>query len=206
MLAVVMDGGSHMKRPWDDEQMHRSPENRHFMQMIPESGGARSSVPQLHTMPSPSNMLPPIVTAPEQPARPMRNERLSASSRPPQRPSHAESPLDASSKRPRLYYDVSQPSDTGRSQSSTHAAPVQTPPTGHDRHDQLQWSMWESPNREGMHVPRNTCQTCIESKSLVEKVISGLERLEAEMRQVLACSPMGRTAKEVCRSSSEPST
>lgn len=206
MLAVVMEGGSHNKRPWDNEQTYRSPDNRHVVQAVTDPGGARSNVHPLHKMPSPSHMLPPIVTAPEQPLRPMQADRLpaaSALSGAPQRHSHSESPQDISSKRPRLYYNVSHQPDSGRHQPPSHGTSANMPSTGHDRHDQ-QWPMWESRLPEGIYTPRDTCQTCVDSKGLVEKVVSGLERLEAELRQILACSPLSRTLKEVSHSISEP--
>lgn len=203
MLAVVMDGASHMKRSWEEQQARRSPDERPIMQSIADSGGMMSNVPQLHMMHSPSHMLPPIVTAPEQPARQMQTERLmGASSLPgaPQHPSHAQSPHDGSSKRPRLYYNVSYQSDSGRGQPSAHGTPTRTQPTGHERHDQQQWSMGEPQDPEALRRPRDNCPNCTESRGLVEKVVLGLERLEAELRQVLASSPFGRTPKQVSHS------
>jgi hypothetical protein len=200
-----MDGGSHIKRPWDNEQAYRNPDNRHGMQPAADPAGARSNPHQLHGMPSPSHMLPPIVTAPEQPLRPLQIDRLPAApalSAAPQRHPHSESPQDMSSKRPRLYYDISHPPDSGRNQPPSHGTSANMPSTGHDRHDQ-QWSTWESRIPEGMYPPRDTCQNCVDSKGLVEKVVSGLERLEAELRQILACSPLGRTLKEVSQFTSE---
>jgi hypothetical protein len=205
MLAVVMDGGSHIKRPWDNEQTYRSADNRHGMQPATDPAGARSNPHQLHGMPSPSHMLPPIVTAAEQPLRPLQIERMSAApplAAAPQHHSHSESPQDMASKRPRLYYDTPHQPDLGRNPPPGHGPPANMPLTGHDRHDQ-QWSGWEPRFPEGIYPPRDTCQNCVDSKGLVEKVVSGLERLEAELRQVLACSPLGRTLKEVSQFSSE---
>jgi hypothetical protein len=199
MLALVMDGGSHLKRPWNDEPAPRSPENRRLLQTISDSAGARPNIPQLHKMPSPSHMLPPIATGPEQVPR-LQAERLSATSvspGAPHRASHLDSPEDASSKRPRLYYETPYQLDSGRNQPSNHSTPTQMPPSSHDRHNQQQWPVWESRNPEGNYSPRINCQNCMDSKGLVEKVVSGLERLEAELRQVLASSPLGRNFKEV---------
>ncbi len=200
MLAAVMDGGSHMKRPWTEQQPRQSPDNRRVMQTMTDSGGPRSNLPQLQKMPSPSHMLPPIVTAPELQSRQMQPDRLpttSASPGAPQRPPHADSPQDGPPKRPRLYYDSSYHSDSGRSQPSALGTPPNMRPTGHERHDQQQWPMWEARTSEGTAPPRDTCPTCNDSKSLVEKVVMGLERLEAELRQVLASSLFSRTPKQV---------
>lgn len=64
--------------------------------------------------------------------------------------------------------------------------------------------MWESPKPEGNHIPRDTCQTCADSRGLVEKVVSGLARLEAELRQILASSPFSRASTDVGHSTSVP--
>ncbi len=200
-----MDGGSHMKRPWDNEQTYRGPDARNVMQPMTDLGGGRSNTQPLHKLATPSHMLPPIVTAPEQSARQMQPDRIStsaAASGAPQRHPHTASPQDMLSKRPRLYYDVPHPSDIGRNQPPTHDAHARMRSTSRDRHDQQQWSPWESRNPEGAYTPRESCQNCFESKGLVEKVVAGLERLEAELRQVLACSPLGRTLKEVSHSGS----
>jgi hypothetical protein len=205
MLAVVMDGGSHIKRPWDNEQTYRSADNRHGMQPATDPAGARANPHQLQGMHSPSHMLPPIVTAPEQPLRPLQMDRLPVAPplvAAPQRHSHSESPQDMSSKRPRLYYDTPNHPDSGRNPPPSHASPANMPLTGHERHDQ-QWPGWDSRFPEGIYPSRDICQNCVDSRGLVEKVVSGLERLEAELRQVLACSPLGRTLKEVSQFSSE---
>lgn len=207
MLAVLMDGGSHMKRPWDDQ--NRSPDGRPMMQMMSDPLDTRLNAAQLPNMPSPGHMLPPIITATEQPSRQMPPDRLPATSilpGGPQRPPHAQLPQAPSSKRPRLYYDASYSSDFGRGQPSAHGSPGEIPPTGHERHEQhQQWSKWESPKPDGNnHTPRDLCQICADSKGLVEKVVSGLERLEAELRSALASSPLNRAGGDVGHSTSAP--
>jgi hypothetical protein len=200
MLAAVMDTGSHLKRPWDDQQRHRSPDNRPVAHSMTDSGGMISNIPQLHKMPSPSHMLPPIVTATEQPLRQMQTDRLAGTSSLPGAPPHTaytHPSQDASSKRPRIYYDAPYQPESGRGQPSAHATPPNIQSAGHERHDQHQWSVRDPMDPEGMRRPRGTCPTCLDSRGLVEKVVSGLERLEAELRQVLAAGQFGRTPKQV---------
>lgn len=209
MLAVVMEGGSHMKRPWDNEPRYRSPDGRSVMQTRPDAEGSRSNItPGLHKMPSSSHMLPPIVTTAEQSLRQMQAERISASAAlppAPQPPSHPQYPSqDVSSKRPRLFYENPYQPEPGLGPpSAPGASSSKMPLSGHDaREQQQQWSVRESPKSEGLYLLRDSCQTCYDSKGLVEKVVSGLERLEAELRQVLASSPLARTTKVVSCSAS----
>lgn len=207
MLAVVMDGGSHTKRPWDDEHRHSSQGSRSVMHRMTESAGARSNTAELRNAPSSNPMLPPMVTAAEQPSRQMQAERGSVSSilpGAPQRPLQTQYSQDVSSKRQRQYYDTPYQSDPGRGQPSAHAAPGRMPSTNYDTRDQYQWPVLDSQNLGGTYAARDSCHNCIDSKGLVEKVVSGLERLEAELRQILASSPLSRTAKQVNHSTYAP--
>jgi hypothetical protein len=200
MLAVVMEGASHLKRPWDNENGHRSPDARSVMHRMTDSGGPRSNPYQLHKMPSPSHMLPPIVTAAEQPSRHAQSDRLPSASALPgshHRGANGHSSQDASSKRPRLSYDESYRPDSGRGPPSAHGIHAKTPPITHDPRDQQRWSMRESQDSPSCNSLRDSCHICADSKYLVEKVVSGLQTLEAELRQVLASTPLSRTPKEV---------
>ena len=195
-----MDGGSYLKRPWDNENGHRSPEGRSVIQRMADSGGPRSSPHQLHKISSPSHMLPPIITAAEQPSRQIQADRLPSASALPgalHRGSNGHSSQDASSKRPRLYYDTPYQSDSGRVQPPSQGSPAGMPHASHDLREQQHWSVRDSRESPSSHTPRDTCQTCGDSKGLVEKVVSGLQRLEAELRQLLASTPLNRTSKEV---------
>jgi hypothetical protein len=180
-----------MKRPWEDENRRPSPESRLGVQIMSDGAGSRSHPPQLHKVPSPSNMLPPIVAAPEQSTRLFSSDRLPSGST---RPLHVQQPPDGASKRPRLHYDMSFPSESMRAPALAQGPPAKMPL---DARDQPQWTARESRTADCTQVTRDQCHTCNESRGLVEKVVSGLERLEAELRQVLASTPLGRNRKEV---------
>lgn len=165
-------------------------------------GGVISNIPQLRQMPLSSHMLPPIVTAPEQPSRHVYSDRLAGPPSMPGAPQHPSLPphphplQDEPSKRPRLYYDGPYQSEPGRVQQPAHGTPPSMQPTGHERYDQPQWPK----DQEAMRRPQDACQTCADSRGLVEKVVSGLARLELELRQVLAGSPIGRAPKQASHS------
>lgn len=207
MLAVDMDTTSHLKRSWDDERRRRGSQNRSSTRNITDADIERSRALELRSQISPGHMLPPIVTPSEQLGRQMQQDALQASTRqhgaPQMQPLPQYSP-DASSKRSRLHYNPNFAPDHSRTPSRASETAAIVPFASNKPRDPPLWPSRDSPKTERLHTKLGACQVCYESKALVDKVVSGLERLEAEMRQVLASTPLARAASEVGPSHAGP--
>ena len=202
MLAVHMETGSHLKRAWEDDTHYQNTEPRYgYMgQLVTEAGPHRQNPHHRHPAPASNHTLPPIVTVPEISSRPS-IERFASGpglSSAGHHDVHGQSAQGRPSKRPRVYHSISYQAESVHSQSPAHGT---TPPAQNNHYENRESHQWPprgSQSHESNHVSPDGCHACAGSKEVVDKVVLGLERLEAELRQVLASSPLSRAPKEVC--------
>ena len=193
MLAVHMEAGSHLKRAWEDDNHYHNPEARY--------GGPPMSELEQHRQhslsrqqPPPNHILPPIITS--ETSR-LAIERFPSSGTPSSLHDLHGSARESPSKRPRLYHSASFQTESTHSPSPAPGGILTHGPGPYEMRDASPWQKRGS--YESISSSREGCHACGGSKEVIDKVVSGLERLEAELRQLLASSP--QRLKEVSWSS-----
>jgi hypothetical protein len=104
MLFTVMGGCSHLKRPWDESELHGSQNQLSSVSTSVTESGRRFSV----DLSSPvAQRLPPMLATHERPQA-LRQHSWTASAEAGEAPTYKGSPrpyAEGSTKRPRLFYD-----------------------------------------------------------------------------------------------------